>query len=581
MKTTPFSRFFSGICAFFVAWVVVVMPAYADRHRGIPSQTYEPAHDSLGFLVLDAPSVLAPYSFSILFGYNYAWAPMRLAFSDPIADVNARALRFLNAFDFQTTLGLTRRLQLSLTFPLFRMGPGMAFNQHQDWGFIANDPLTTQRPNVPTSVPGDPALFLKVHLFSVGGFGLGMGVKVSFPFGVEEVFAGEEGITTKPVVLLGFESSSLQVLANVGYLWRKEHRIYRPTDETITMLAAGPEIQGVLGLRWRMSSSFDAMVAFSRFVPLLDDAAVDAPTEAQVGVTWNVKPDINFTVFAGSGAGMNEEYGRGTDVRAGAQLVWTASEKAVERKTVDTDGDGIPDDEDQCPTLPEDKDNFEDDDGCPDPDNDQDGILDTQDRCPSEPEDEDSFEDDDGCPDLDNDRDGIPDAQDRCPNEPGITRFNGCPVRDRDNDDVPDDQDKCPDEPGEVTLAGCPDVGIRVNVSDGKIIPPGPITFVGNTDKLTDASLPVLLELANQLKASPQIRLVRIEVHVAATKKPLEDLKLSNARAAVLRSFLVSKGVSPVRVQGVGYGGKFPIKPNTTPENRAANTRVEFILVHQ
>ena len=37
----------------------------------------------------------------------------------------------------------------------------------------------------------------------------------------------------------------------------------------------------------------------------------------------------------------------------------------------DIDGDGIPDSLDKCPTIPEDKDGFEDEDGCPDPDNDQ------------------------------------------------------------------------------------------------------------------------------------------------------------------------------------------------------------------
>ncbi len=580
MKIPFFLRSYAGFCVFVLA-AVSAAPARADRHRGIPSQTYQPAHDSMGFLSLDAPEVLAPYSLSLVFGYDYAWAPMRLAFADPIADVNARALRFSNAFDFQSTLGLTRRLQLSLNLPFFRMGPGMAFNRSQDWGFTANDPLTTMRGNVPTSVPGDPALFLKVHLLSAGGFGAGLGVNLTLPFGVEEVFAGEEGVTVKPVLLLGFGSRSLQVLANVGYLWRREHTIARPTDETVTMLAAGPEVQGQVGLRWRMTPVFDVLVAFSRFVPLSDEKAIDAPTEALAGVTWKAKPDMHLTVFAGSGAGMNDDYGRGTDLRAGAQLVWTASEKVVERKTIDTDGDGIPDDEDQCPKLVEDKDNFEDDDGCPDPDNDQDGLADGQDKCTNEPEDEDAFADEDGCPDLDNDADGIPDAQDRCPNEKGTARFDGCPVRDRDADGIPDDQDKCPDEAGEASLAGCPDVGIRVNIVDGKVVPPGTIAFEGNTDKLAQASLPVLLELANQLKASPQIRLVRIEVHVAATRKPAEDLRLSNARAAAIRAFLISKGVSPVRVQGVGYGGKFPIKPNTTPENRAANTRVEFILVHQ
>jgi outer membrane protein OmpA-like peptidoglycan-associated protein len=65
---------------------------------------------------------------------------------------------------------------------------------------------------------------------------------------------------------------------------------------------------------------------------------------------------------------------------------------------VDSDGDGIPDAKDACPSEPEDRDNFEDQDGCPDPDNDRDGIPDVKDRCPNEPETYNGVEDDDGCP---------------------------------------------------------------------------------------------------------------------------------------------------------------------------------------
>ncbi len=89
---------------------------------------------------------------------------------------------------------------------------------------------------------------------------------------------------------------------------------------------------------------------------------------------------------------------------------------------VDTDGDGIPDVSDLCPTVPEDKDGFQDEDGCPDLDNDQDGIPDTLDKCPNEPEDKDGFEDEDGCPDLDNDQDGIPDAEDSVSQRAGPAR---------------------------------------------------------------------------------------------------------------------------------------------------------------
>ncbi len=95
----------------------------------------------------------------------------------------------------------------------------------------------------------------------------------------------------------------------------------------------------------------------------------------------------------------------------------------------DRDGDGIPDDVDQCPDLPEDFDGFQDADGCPDLDNDDDGIPDKIDKCPNTKGDQDA----DGCPVFDHDHDGIPDTEDACPNEPGPPdpdpKKNGCPIR--------------------------------------------------------------------------------------------------------------------------------------------------------
>ncbi|HLL25671.1 MAG TPA: DUF4398 domain-containing protein, partial [Kofleriaceae bacterium] len=112
------------------------------------------------------------------------------------------------------------------------------------------------------------------------------------------------------------------------------------------------------------------------------------------------------------------------EARIAADNAQAAFEKSPKEKCTtpagpgDSDGDGILDDVDQCPRVPEDKDAFEDEDGCPDLDNDKDGIADKIDGCPNEPEDRDNFEDDDGCPDPDNDKDGIPDTRDNCPNDP-------------------------------------------------------------------------------------------------------------------------------------------------------------------
>jgi hypothetical protein len=142
----------------------------------------------------------------------------------------------------------------------------------------------------------------------------------------------------------------------------------------------------------------------------------------------------------------------------------------------DADEDGLRDERDGCAELPEDRDGFEDGDGCPEIDNDGDGIIDADDRCPGGVEDLDGFEDGDGCPDPDDDRDGTPDVSDACPREAGPSdpdaRRNGCPPRDRDMDGVPDPRDACvnraEDRDGFEDDDGCPDLdddrdGVRDN----------------------------------------------------------------------------------------------------------------------
>ncbi|MBN1578579.1 MAG: right-handed parallel beta-helix repeat-containing protein [Chitinispirillaceae bacterium] len=119
--------------------------------------------------------------------------------------------------------------------------------------------------------------------------------------------------------------------------------------------------------------------------------------------------------------------GRGKD---GATIGLIGGE-VLSQKLTDPDEDGVGINEDRCPGIPEDKDGFEDDDGCPEFDNDKDGIFDAQDACPESPEDYDGFRDDDGCNDYDNDKDGIPDSVDICKGNPetvnGYKDDDGCP----------------------------------------------------------------------------------------------------------------------------------------------------------
>ena len=242
-----------------------------------------------------------------------------------------------------------------------------------------------------------------------------------------------------------------------------------------------------------------------------------------------------------------------------------------------------------CPNEPEDRDGFDDEDGCPDLDNDQDGIPDAQDRCPNEPEDRDGFADQDGCPDLDNDGDGIPDVQDRCPNEPedrdGFDDEDGCPDQDNDGDGIPDARDRCPNEPetrnGVDDDDGCPDHGGEVVVRSNHILLPDPLSFDAGNARIALRSHALLDRVADQLNARVAIKRVRIEGHTDDVGTAAANRELSQARADAVREYLIRRGVQPERLQAVGFGNSRPVDTHKTAEARAKNRRVELIVVEQ
>ena len=264
----------------------------------------------------------------------------------------------------------------------------------------------------------------------------------------------------------------------------------------------------------------------------------------------------------------------------------SAFDKSPKEKCVDQpgpgdiDGDGILDNVDKCPKVPEDKDGFEDEDGCPDEDNDKDGIGDKIDACPMDPEDRDNFEDDDGCPDLDNDKDGINDKIDACPNDPedkdGFEDDDGCPDLDNDKDGIPDKDDKCPNEPG-VLPDGCPKKYKNVVVTEKKIEIKQTVFFDTNKATIKPVSFALLTEVAQAMKDNPTLK-VDVEGHTDSQGNDAFNLKLSQKRAESVKKFLVGKGVADDRMVPKGYGENVPIADNRTADGRAQNRRVEFVI---
>jgi outer membrane protein OmpA-like peptidoglycan-associated protein len=231
----------------------------------------------------------------------------------------------------------------------------------------------------------------------------------------------------------------------------------------------------------------------------------------------------------------------------------------------DSDNDGINDEEDKCPNEA----GIAKYNGCPIPDTDKDGINDEQDKCPNQP----GIAKYNGCPIPDTDGDGVNDEEDKCPNEAGPASRQGCPVKDRDNDGVNDEDDKCPDIAGTAANNGCPEIPANVSksiASTGKNI-----TFTGSTAKLASKSYASLNQVVSLMRDNPTLK-IRIEGHTDNAGNDDANMKLSEDRAAAVKAYIVSKGISEDRITSQGFGETAPIANNNTASGRAQNRRVEI-----
>ncbi len=243
---------------------------------------------------------------------------------------------------------------------------------------------------------------------------------------------------------------------------------------------------------------------------------------------------------------------------------------------VDRDNDGVIDPEDNCPDVPGPVEHK----GCPDSDGD--GLFDDVDRCIMDPEDKDNFQDEDGCPDPDNDADTILDIADKCPMEPGPAGTQGCP--DQDNDGIVDGEDKCPLEPGPRDSnagIGCPPQYKLVVKTKDKIEIRQKIQFATGKATILGKSFELLREVGQVFKDSPEIKKVRIEGHTDSVGNDKFNQKLSDNRAKSVRDFLIKEGVDAARLEAIGHGESKPIESNATAKGREGNRRVEFFIVDQ
>jgi outer membrane protein OmpA-like peptidoglycan-associated protein len=639
------------------AGALAILPAsatHADPSSGVDAALFRPSYDTSGVLSLEGARLPTKRDISWKLLLGFASSPLNVTIPDE--DISGDSvLNYSLTLDMTFGFTLTKKFAIGLGTAVYRTDPGAAYGtrgrfesgggSNPSTGIISMRPLSNMDPSggfeaQSLSGPLDVRVGGKYQFLDGPSLAATFVGTVVLPFGEDEMFLGDHNLVFEPKLALDYRLDRLhatKLVANVGARIRQRTVIEVYDNDTVidqmvskeeaalAVLDVGSEAMIGVGGLLEVSPSFTLAAEAVGLIPLpgavgygscnlvdgrrcsdLDDedyagdaGAGDLAAYAAGGVTYHINPHLTGTL-AGSAGLLGA---RGDDFRAMVGITWSPqpeSEARVGRG--DKDGDGLPDLADGCPEDAEDKDGYQDEDGCPDLDNDGDGVIDVDDRCVDEPEDRDSYQDDDGCPERDNDSDGIPDVADRCPDDAedvdGFEDDDGCSDEDNDGDGFADKDDKCPNEPEKVNGVddedGCPDtrtdtgpelIADRINLRGNRI------EFAGNSTNLTASSKILLNQVAALLKSkTPDEAPIRIEVHVAlGTRSKVaraiadqkkKDKTLSQRRADAVFAYLQSQGVPVQQLTGaVGLGSDRPSGTNAPTD--PANDRVDFIRARQ
>jgi len=383
----------------------VASPALAQPLPSIDARTWRPSSDPQANLVLEPTATPGPWVWSASAWVGYAQSPVLLRDAASGA-ISSRPVEHQATTDVVAGVGLGDRASVGVDVPAVVWQDG-----------TSPLPATVVTGSVPSTALGDVALLAKAAVLEGDrrkprAFGLALLGAVTLPTGDRAGFAGDGSATVAVRLLAEYRAGAGAVSASVGYLLRTEHSTW--PDASVGGEVFGDEIPWSLGLvlrpraigaaidpgdrqRWELAAHgwlpAGPVAPFGlggRGASILSPALLAVDDRIALGHFGDV-----FVLF-GADVGLDQSVGVPL-LRGVAAIGWTP-------RSHDADDDGVPDDVDRCPDLPEDHDGIQDDDGCPDDDADGDGILDTDDACPLVPG---IWRDDprtNGCPDADDAR---------------------------------------------------------------------------------------------------------------------------------------------------------------------------------
>jgi OmpA-OmpF porin, OOP family len=416
----------------------------------IDVQLFDYAMGPKTFFTVNDAAIMAPKQLTFDFLFTFLSNPFTVYnvddSDDTITGRRTRVVKSVLAGDMSAAYGINDRFQLGVSLPMtFRMaGEGLM--------------PTTAAPDpngLKISGTGDLRAEVKMKAYRSGALGVATAVGLTLPtsFGSGgSKFIGDDLPTVRGRAMTQWTSpdGKLSFGGNLGLIFRKPRTIYAST--------VGQQ------LTWGAAASFRPVDRFSLIAETFGRTGLQgldldqSPMEVEGGVRVNVTQA--WSAVVGGGTGIVRGIGS-PDLRLFGSIGYAPD-------TRDSDGDGVANNRDRCPNAAEDRDGFEDGNGCPDDDNDGDRRDDSHDKCPDAAEDFDGWDDDDGCPEYDNDGDGSKDLDDKCPMDPEDHKepfaTDGCPAdkHDADSDGFMDPVDSCPsdaeDKDGFEDDDGCPDL---------------------------------------------------------------------------------------------------------------------------
>lgn len=509
------------LMSFIVSTSFVVLPISTVDAQDL--QIYQPANGNWNYLSVHGTEIAPIGKWFLTIHTHYGRNPlMRISENGSVEEV---VVSYLTTLEANVAIGLHERLEAGFSLPYgFSSGNNPKFGVDDGSGI------------------GDFRLYTKILLIKPkkarDGFGVAFNLNNQLPTGEAGRNTSQRRFSSNNHLVFEYLQAKWRASINAGYR-------FVPSNEEASELVSSSGLTWGVGVGYQFTKGLEAISEVFQYRMDFNRT----PMEALVALRMkDEKSPLSVTL--GGGTGIGGDYAS-VEFRVLGSVTWQPSSSTPTAAINDQDFDFIPDHRDQCPTEPEDRDQYLDIDGCPDPDNDNDGILDLKDRCINDPEDIDQFEDEDGCPELDNDRDGIRDDKDQCPLKPEtINQYN--------------DADGCPDQ----------------MLGDGQLIVVSEkIFFKNNESVILRKSYPVLEQVALLMKRYPEIRLMRIEGHTDNKGRSKKNQALSEARAESVKLHLISLGVEMSRLQSIGYGDTQPIEINTTVQGRSLNRRVDFRIL--